>query len=108
YLEDVDLGNRLRAAGWRVRYDPRARVEHRVGASTTANRWQALLAHASSLDRYQRQRLGPRPISLLARPLLRLGLVAWVVVTWVIERLLAERRSTTGEPTSTPRTGGSS
>jgi len=33
YFEDVDLSLRLRAAGWRIRYEPAARVWHRGGAS---------------------------------------------------------------------------
>lgn len=34
YAEDLDLGWRLRRAGWAVRYEPRARVDHEHGAST--------------------------------------------------------------------------
>lgn len=97
YLEDVDLGARLRAAGWCVRYDPCARVVHRVGASTRANRMRALVQHAISLDRYHGRRHGSQLVGALVRPLLRVGLAAWVAVTWVAERLAAGRRSPTGE-----------
>jgi len=38
YAEDLDLGWRLRRAGWRTRYVPEARVEHAVAAAT-AGRW---------------------------------------------------------------------
>lgn len=34
YAEDLDLGWRLRDAGWVLRYDPRARARHASGAST--------------------------------------------------------------------------
>jgi N-acetylglucosaminyl-diphospho-decaprenol L-rhamnosyltransferase len=57
YVEDVDLGDRLRAAGWRLRYEPAAVVEHRVGASTSRARGRALWHHAASLDRYLARRL---------------------------------------------------
>lgn len=34
YYEEVDLMRRLRAAGWRILYEPRARVVHEEGAAT--------------------------------------------------------------------------
>jgi GT2 family glycosyltransferase len=34
YAEDLDLGWRLQAAGWRTRYEPSARVRHTSGAAT--------------------------------------------------------------------------
>lgn len=34
YAEDLDLGWRLRKAGWATRYEPRALVDHENGAST--------------------------------------------------------------------------
>ncbi len=36
YLEDVDLGLRLRSRGWRTIYEPRATVAHRSGATGSA------------------------------------------------------------------------
>jgi GT2 family glycosyltransferase len=35
YAEDLDIGWRLYDAGWRTRYEPRARVDHESAASTT-------------------------------------------------------------------------
>jgi N-acetylglucosaminyl-diphospho-decaprenol L-rhamnosyltransferase len=35
YAEDLDLGWRMREAGWATRYEPRAVVDHHSGASTT-------------------------------------------------------------------------
>jgi N-acetylglucosaminyl-diphospho-decaprenol L-rhamnosyltransferase len=96
YVEDIDLGVRLRAAGWHLRFQPAASVEHRVGASTSSSRWRALTSHARGLDRFLfRSRHGL--VANLLRPALWLGLTAWVVVTWLWERTLGARHSTTGE-----------
>ena len=99
YVEDLDLGDRLRAAGWRLRYEPAAVVEHRVGASTSRARLTALRHHAVSLDRYLARRLrGP---GRLLRPLLPVALAVWVVVTALVERR-GTARSTTGERLQAP------
>lgn len=94
YVEDVDLAERLRAAGWRLRYEPAARVRHRVGASTARARGAALRHHARSLDRYLAARMSG-PVRVL-RPALPPMLLAWAVVTAVAERF-GRGRSTTGE-----------
>jgi N-acetylglucosaminyl-diphospho-decaprenol L-rhamnosyltransferase len=104
YVEDVDLGQRLRATGWRLRYEPSARVVHAVGASTSQHRGRALLAHARSLDRYQSMRLGQGPRRVLLGPL-RVSLTGWVVATWVSERLTRGTRSVTGERLVHPLSG---
>lgn len=100
YVEDVDLGVRLTTAGWRLRYEPRARVVHRVGASTHRRRARSLVHHARGLDRFYGQRLGSSPVRRLLRPALRLALAGWVVATlageW-LERMTGTARSTTGE-----------
>jgi N-acetylglucosaminyl-diphospho-decaprenol L-rhamnosyltransferase len=94
YVEDVDLGARLRAAGWRLRYEPSALVEHRVGASTSRRPLRARLAHARSLDRYHARRLmGP---ARLLRPLLPVALAGWVAVGTVADHL-RPGASSTGE-----------
>jgi N-acetylglucosaminyl-diphospho-decaprenol L-rhamnosyltransferase len=95
YLEDVDLAARLADAGWRVRYAPVTTVVHRVGASTGGRRWRALTWHARGIERFVTRRYGAA--GRLARPVLRVGLGLWVVVTYVTERTLGRRRSTTGE-----------
>jgi N-acetylglucosaminyl-diphospho-decaprenol L-rhamnosyltransferase len=97
YVEDVDLGVRLRRAGWRLRYEPSARVVHRVGASTGRRRAWALRTHARSLDRYYARHVGTGALGRLARPLVRLALAGWVVATLAWERLAGRGRSTTGE-----------
>lgn len=97
YLEDVDLAARLGDAGWRVRFDPRTTVVHRVGASTSARRWRSLVWHAHGLDRFAARRYGAGPFGRLLRPFLRLALAFWVVATAVAERTVGRSRSTTGE-----------
>ncbi len=53
YMEDVDLGARLREAGWRVRYEPSARILHVQGASTSQRPYRMLLEHHRSILRYR-------------------------------------------------------
>ena len=98
YVEDVDLGLRLRRAGWLLRYVPDAEVVHRVGASTSRRRTAMVVAHARSLDRFFGRVYAGRPARHL-RPLVRIGLTAWVLVAVLWERLVGRRtgRSTTGE-----------
>ncbi len=98
FVEDVDLGWRLREAGWRVRYEPAAGVVHEVGASTGARPARMVIAHARSLDRFHGRRhdnLGGRVV----RPLLRLGLAGWVATVLIWNQVVRPRsgRSTTGE-----------
>lgn len=98
YVEDVDLGLRLRRAGWRLRYVPDAEVVHRVGASTGRRRAAMVVAHARSLDRFFGRAYAHRPVRHL-RPLVRLGLTAWVLGVLLWDRFVGRRtgRSTTGE-----------
>ena len=97
YVEDVDLGTRLRAAGWRMWHDPTVEVVHRVGASTTAHRIRAVVHHARGLDRYVARHLLHGRYAPLARLALRAALTLWVVATLVWERLAPRNVSTTGE-----------
>lgn len=99
YVEDVDLGFRLRQAGWRIRYEPGARVTHKVGASTsTKRRARMVVAHARSLDRFYGRAYNVG-VGRLARPFVRLGLVLWVGLVLAWDRIVARRtgRRSTGE-----------
>ncbi len=49
YVEEVDFCWRLRAAGWETLYEPRARVKHTGGVSTSAHPYRAIAAHHRSL-----------------------------------------------------------
>lgn len=100
YVEDVDLADRLRAAGWRLRYEPGVEVVHLVGASTRRIRGRALVWHAQSLQRYASRRL-TGPLRAL-RPLLAVVLAAWVGLTWLLERFGPSGRSPTGERHAAP------
>ena len=51
YAEDLDLGWRLRAGAWRLRYVPGARVEHQAGAATGPAFGEQVI------DRYTREAL---------------------------------------------------
>jgi N-acetylglucosaminyl-diphospho-decaprenol L-rhamnosyltransferase len=96
FVEDVDLCDRLRSAGHRVRFAPSALVVHHVGASTSTRPLRSRIAHAQGLDRYVAARLhgGARAL----RPLLWSALAGWVLATSVAGHLRAGR-STTGERT---------
>ena len=95
FVEDVDLCERLRAAGRRIRFEPAAEVVHRVGASTERRPVRSRLLHARALDRYLSLHWRG-PVRHL-RPLLWPGLAAWVAATTVAARLRGPGRSTTGE-----------
>ena len=100
YVEDVDLAVRLRAAGWRLRFEPSARVVHRVGASTRQRRARSLVHHARGLDRFYGRHLASTTPRRLLRPVVRLALAGWVLTTLVwerVERWTGAVRSTTGE-----------
>jgi N-acetylglucosaminyl-diphospho-decaprenol L-rhamnosyltransferase len=80
YLEDVDLCWRIGRAGWRVRYEPSARVTHVQGLSTAQTPYRMLAAHHVSLLRFW-WRTTPGAGRLLAPAVvaglgLRLGLMA--------------------------------
>lgn len=98
YVEDVDLGYRLRQAGWRIRFEPAAGVEHEVGASAGQKRSQMVIAHARSLDRFYGRAYASGPGRLL-QPFVRLGLVLWVGLVLAWTRIVGRRtsRSSTGE-----------
>lgn len=98
FVEDVDLCDRVRSAGWRVRFVPDAVVIHRVGASTTAHPLRARLAHARGLERYVSARM--HGAQRLLRPFLWLGLAGWTVATTAASVLRRGHRSTTGESRS--------
>jgi len=65
YAEDVDLCWRAGQAGWRVGFEPEARVVHIQGASTDQVPYRMIVQHHRSLLRYFRRTSAP-----LARPLL--------------------------------------
>lgn len=66
YLEDVDVGWRLRRAGWRVRYEPGGVVVHHQGLSTDRQPYRMILEHHRSSYRFAAKRWhGARRLLLL-------------------------------------------
>jgi N-acetylglucosaminyl-diphospho-decaprenol L-rhamnosyltransferase len=80
YVEDVDLCWRLGRAGWRVGYEPRARVVHTIGASSELAPYKMIAAHHRSLYRFAAKTTPGRGRALL--PLVGLGLAARTVLAW--------------------------
>jgi len=78
FVEDVDLCARLAKTGWRVMFAPVAEVTHAVGASVSRRRFRMVVEHARSLDRFFARRY-VKPWQRAVRPLIRLGLLGWVV-----------------------------
>jgi hypothetical protein len=66
YFEDIDYARRARRAGWRVRYDPRARVVHLRGGTSSvkaamAGRRRIPRYYYESRSRYYARFYGGRP-----------------------------------------------
>jgi GT2 family glycosyltransferase len=81
YEEDVDLCLRLRRAGWRVVFSPKAEVVHRLGASMEAAPARSRLEYHRSHLRFYRKHNGP-----LLAGLLRLFMVASGALLWARAR----------------------
>jgi N-acetylglucosaminyl-diphospho-decaprenol L-rhamnosyltransferase len=65
YMEDVDVGWRLRDAGWRVRYEPGGEVVHHQGLSTARHPDRMIAVHHRSLLRFASKRWrGPKRLLL--------------------------------------------
>ncbi|MEO6121368.1 MAG: glycosyltransferase family 2 protein [Acidimicrobiales bacterium] len=72
YAEDVDLCWRARRAGWRVGFEPAARVVHLQGVSTDLAPYRMIIRHHRSLLRFFRR--SARPVELALLPLVAAGL----------------------------------
>ncbi|HEX2191671.1 MAG TPA: glycosyltransferase family 2 protein [Acidimicrobiales bacterium] len=80
YVEDVDLCWRLQQVGWRVGYEPKARVVHTVGASSERAPYRMIAAHHRSLLRFAvRSTTGARRLVL---PFVAVGLAVRTVLAW--------------------------
>jgi len=78
YEEDVDLCVRAGAAGWRVRYEPRAAVIHRLGSSMARLAPRARLEYHRSHLRYYRKHNGAASVGLLRAALALRSLAGWI------------------------------
>ena len=93
YMEDVDLCWRLHRAGWRVGYEPAARIRHAIGRSTDQTPYRMIAAHHRSLLRYAiRTATGAERLAL---PLLAVALAVRTVLAWV-------QRAMRGRPHAAP------
>lgn len=95
YAEDVDLCWRWGRAGWRVAYDPAARVVHAGAVSTNQAAYRMILEHHRSLWRFAcRSTWGPRRALL---PAVAGGLVLRTGLAWG-QRGLEDARSRWSSP----------
>jgi len=73
YAEDVDLCWRAKRAGWKVAFEPAARVMHAQGISTDLRPYRMIVEHHRSLLRFwRRTTTGPRAALV---PVVAVGLV---------------------------------
>jgi len=97
YEEDADLCRRLRAAGWRIAFEPRAVVRHRRGASRARGAERARLEYHRSHLLYYRKHNGP-----LARLALRLSILLRGLAGSLVPGRRAEARRLVALAFSTP------
>jgi len=84
YGEDVYLCWSLHRAGWRVRYEPAARVEHAIGQSTDQTPYRMIAAHHRSLLRYAAKTHTGWRRALL--PVIAAALGVRTVLAWIQRR----------------------
>lgn len=101
YFNDVDLCYRLRAAGWRIIFEPRAKVVHYYGQSST---WQVrpagiIESHRSLIRFYQKHYRGGICWCSYAAVIAAAWLAMWprAGIAW-----LSQRRRGTGQPFPRP------
>jgi GT2 family glycosyltransferase len=94
YFEDVDLAFRLQRAGYRVMYEPAARVLHRIGASHGAVRRRLLEQQSRNEERVFWRNIPPAALwSALPKHLAVLAGKAWrrwhegTLLPWAMGRL---------------------
>jgi N-acetylglucosaminyl-diphospho-decaprenol L-rhamnosyltransferase len=89
YMEDVDVGWRLRRAGWRVRYVPTGEVVHHQGLSTERRASRMIVEHHRSLLRFAAKRwVGAKRVLLAPAAVF---LAARAVATVVVHRVAPHR-----------------
>ena len=88
YLEDVDICRRLKKAGWRVVFNPNARILHAWGASSKKRRKKAFWWHHMSMFKYFQKHY---PYLLPLNIFLFFGLVAHFGLWWTIHSLTGWR-----------------
>jgi N-acetylglucosaminyl-diphospho-decaprenol L-rhamnosyltransferase len=81
YAEEVDWCFRIRAAGWAIWQEPRARVTHVGGAATSQFRSRMLVALYQSRLRFFRKHYTPRMVGLHV-DLIRAGMLRATLRAW--------------------------
>ena len=91
YAEDVDLCWRAQDAGWKVAYEPAARVLHHQGVSTAKHPYRMIFEHHWALFRFAvRTTKGPQRALL---PVVAAGLAVRVPLAWLKHRRDSVKRS---------------
>lgn len=80
YCEDVDLCWRMGRAGWRVGFEPAARVVHIGAVSTNQTPYRMILEHHRSVWRFARR--STTGLHRLALPAVAAGLTARLALAW--------------------------
>ena len=80
YAEDVDLCWRTTRAGWKVFYEPSARVAHVQGASTNQHPYRMILEHHKALLRFAARSTTGWQRALL--PVMAIGLAIRTPIAW--------------------------
>jgi N-acetylglucosaminyl-diphospho-decaprenol L-rhamnosyltransferase len=94
YVEDVDLCWRLGQAGWRIGYEPSARVVHALGGSSRRVPYRMIAEHHRSLYRFvSKSSAGARRGML---PVVAAGLGVRTVAAWAHHALGGARSEKTG------------
>lgn len=99
YAEDLELGWRLRGAGFRIRYEPAAVVTHVQGVSTAARADRMILEHHRSAYRFAEKRWHGARRALLAPAAAYLALRAGAAIT---ARHLSSPRGAPGSASGDP------
>ena len=81
YAEDVDLCWRAHRAGWKVVYEPSARVIHAQGISTDQHPYRMILEHHRALLRFAAR--SSKGIERALLPLVALGLTVRTPLAWL-------------------------
>jgi GT2 family glycosyltransferase len=106
YAEESDLFARLRGAGWRVRFEPAARVVHHGGvASSEVGRRELDRRLADGLRLYARKHHGREGERRTARALRWGARIRWALAHLQPGRRGRDRRERFADPAETARTG---
>ena len=82
YAEDVDLCDRLRKAGWKIIYQPDARMTHHAAGSTRRAPYRMIRHHHFSLIRYAYNKSKGAP-TILAFPFVAVALLVRMMLLWL-------------------------